>query len=210
MNNNLFSFFILPVLVFSIALIVRFIRNKIYKPKYEGKVQKPGTLQQWIVRLLIFLVGFSLILATVGVFTRELEMALVFGGLAFIFLISVIFLKREYNISYQENDEYFILKAKDKEYQVYYEDIIDWQPSLNEIKILDKTKPDREYIRVNIALFKPEILLRKIVEMAFAGKFKHSEQVDTEDPNREAETVYYLINNQYGYLVDDYVKQIEK
>ncbi|WP_231634400.1 hypothetical protein [Salinicoccus sp. YB14-2] len=49
-------------------------------------------------------------------------------------------------MSYQENDEYFILKAKNKKYYVLYEYIIDWQPSYNEIKVLDESRADGKYI----------------------------------------------------------------
>lgn len=207
MSSHIFTYLIIPVLVIIISLIIRFIRNKIYKPKYENNVQKPGKLQGFIVNFFVVLNSFLIFFAIVGIFMKETEMALAFAGLALFFLVVILFLKRAYNISYQENAEYFILKSRNKEYQVYYENIIDWQPSFNEIAILDKTTSEKKYIRVNIRLFKPEILLRRIVEMAFDGKFSNLDQAYTEDPNREVETVNYLINNQYGYLVEDYVKK---
>lgn len=77
-------------------------------------------------------------------------MALVFGVLAVVLLASVVLLKRVYNTSYEENFEYFILTSGNKKEQIFYDDIIDWQPLFNEIKILDKTKSDKKYIRVNI------------------------------------------------------------
>lgn len=42
--------------------------------------------------------------------------------------------------------------------------------------------------------------------MAFDGKFN---TINLEDPNRKIDTVYYLVNNQYGYLVEDYVGKLE-
>jgi len=183
--------------------------NKNFKPKYENKTQKPGKFQKFIMYFLMFLDGFLILFSTLGFFMKEAEMALVFGGLALFFLAAVIFLKRAYNTSYQESAEYFILKSRNKEYQVFYENIIDRQPSLNEITILDKTKSDKEYIRVNIKFFKPEILLRKIADMAFDGKFNTLNPVYPGDSNREVETVYYLVGNRYGYLVEDYVEKIE-
>ena len=209
MNNNIFAFLIMPAFVFITYLIVSYIRNKIYKPNYENNVQKPGKLERFIVKFLMFLEGFVIIFAVLGILMGEMEMALVFGGLALIFLIIIIFLKRAHDTSYQENDEYFILQTGKKEDRVFYKNIIDWQPSFNEIAILDQTKPDKEYIRVNIKIFKPEILLRKIAEMAFDGKFNNLDPASIEDQNREIETVHYLVNNQYGYLVEDYIKEIE-
>lgn len=209
MNNNIFTYFIIPALVIITIIITRYVRNKIYKPKYENNVQKPGKFQIFLVNFLVFLDGILLFFAVMGIMMKETEMALAFGGLALFFLVVILFLKRAYDISYQENDEYFILKTKNKEHKVFYENIIDWQPSFNEIAILDKTKPDKKYIRVNIRLFKPEILLLEIADMAFDGKFNNLDQTHTEDQNREVETVYYLVDNQYGYLVEDYVKKIE-
>src|SRR5699024_12275748 len=96
--------------------------------------------------------------------------------------------------SYEENFEYFILICRNKENQVFYENIIDWQPSFNEIKILDKTKSDKKYIRVNIKFFKPEIMLRKMADMAFDGKLN---TINTEETNRKNNTIYYLVDTYY-------------
>lgn len=209
MNDNIITFLIIPVLVIIASAIGRYIRNKFYTPKYENKVQRPGKLERYIANFLVFLIVFLLFFTVLGIFMKETEMALVFGGLALFLLAVVIILKRAHNTSYQENDEFFIIKIRNKEYKVFYENIVDWQPSFNEISILDKTKSDKKYIRVNIKLFKPEILLRKIADMAFEGKFNNLNETYTEDPNREVETVNYLVNHQYGYLVEDYVKEIE-
>ena len=115
--------------------------------------------------------------------------------------------KREYDMSYQENDEYFILKAKNREYKVFYENIVDWQPGYNEIKVLDESRSDVEYVRVNFAIIKPEILLRTIVEMTFEGRFSRMDDTVLEDSNREREIVNYLVNNGYGYLAEDYIEE---
>lgn len=177
-----------------------------YKPKYENKVQRPGKFQKFIMYLLMFVGVFSLFVSVAGFLAKVTEMALAFGVIAVVILASVILLKRAYNTSYEENFEYFILISGNKENQVFYENIIDWQPSFNEIKILDKTKSDKKYIRVNIKFFKPEILLRKMADMAFDGKFN---TINPKDPNRKIDTVYYLVDNRYGYLVGDYVDKIE-
>lgn len=209
MNTNLISLLFIPILVIIIHLIVQYIRNKNYKPKYENNVQKPGKLERVIVTFLMFLNAFVILFAVLGMVMKETEMAIVFGCLALIFLGAILLLKRAHNTSYQENTEYFILKTGKKEYQVFYENIIDWQPSYNGIALLNKTKSDREYIKVNIKMFKPVILLRKIADMAFDGKFKDLDLIYMEIQNRKAETISYLVDHQYGYLVEDYVKQIE-
>lgn len=208
-DNSILRFIIIPLLVVIISLIVRYIRDKIYQPKYEDKVQKPGQLEGCIVKVLSLITIFTLFFALLGFFMKEIEMAIVFGCLSLLFLFIIIILKRAHDTSYQENDEYFILTVRNKEYQVFYENIIDWQPAYNEIALLDKTNPDEAYIKVNLKIFKPEILLRKIADMAFAGKFHSLEQKYLDDPNREVETVNYLVNNNYGYLVEDYVQEIK-
>lgn len=203
MNNEIIRFLLIPIIIFIVVIVVNYIRNKIYKPKYKDNVQKPGKFGTFIVRFLIFLECFIILFTVIGILSKEKEMALVFGVMALIFLVAIIIVKRAYDTSYEENTEYFILKLRDKEYQVYYENIVDWQPSYNEIAILDETRSDKKYVKVNIRIFKPEILLRNIADMGFAGKFNEL------DHNREFETVYYLVDNYYGYLVEDYVKELE-
>lgn len=206
MNSGIFTFIIIPVIVFVTFVLVRFIRHKVYKPKYEDNVQKPGRLERAIVAFLMFLNCIVILGAISGILMKETEMAIVFGVLALIFLISIIILQRAHNTSYQENSEYFILKSNNKEYQVFYENIIDWQPAYNEISVLDASRIDGKYIRVNIRMFKPEILLRKITDMAFDEKFKGP---NADDPYKKAETVYYIANNGYGYLMEDYLEKID-
>lgn len=189
-----------------ISFIVNYIRRKIYQPKYEDKVQNPGKLERLIVIVLIFIDVFLIVFSVIGILVKEMEMAVVFGCLALFILVTIFILKRAHDTSYQENDEYFILKIRNKEYRVIYENIIDWQPSYNEIAILDKTFSTEEYIKVNIKIFKPEILLRKIADMAFGGKF-HT--LDQADPHRKIETVNYLVDYNYGYLVEDYIQEID-
>lgn len=181
--------------------------NIILNHKYDNEIQRPGKFQSFIMYLLMLIGILSLFGSVLGFLTKEIPMALSFGVIALLFLAIVPILKREYNTSYQENVEYFILTFRNEEHQVFYENIIDWQPSFNEIKILDKTKADNKYIRVNLKFFKPEILLRKIVDMALDNKFS---TVNPGDPNRKIETVYYLVDYRYGYLVEDYVDKIEK
>ena len=142
----------------------------------------PEKLEKMIRYILLFLTRLLLLLAVLGILTKNKEMALVCEGLVFFFLVIVIILKHAQDTSYQENSEYFILKSGKKANQVFYKDIIDWQPSFNEVTILDKTKEDAKYIRVDVKIFKPEILLREIADMAFEGKFQDLDPFNTENP----------------------------
>lgn len=207
MNNPIFSFMIIPILVLSIFWIAKYVRSKLAKPKYENEVQTPGGFDKFLLKFLTVLTIFSAIFTGLGLIIQETEMTIVFLVLTLIFTAIILFLRRQYDISYQENTEYFIVRAQKKEYQVSYDDIVDWQPAYNEIKVLDETHSDKNYIRVNIAMFKPEILLRKIVEMTFDGKFHTTDDLYFDDPTRENEIINYLIQNNYGYLVEDYAKE---
>lgn len=203
----MFRFVFIPILILIIYWMTSAIRNRLAKPKYKEDVQTPGLFDNFLLKLLTFLAIFSALLTVLGFFIQETEMTIAFLVLTVIFTLIVMFLKRQYDISYQENPEYFILKAQQKEYKVFYENIVDWQPSFNEIRILDETNSDNKYIRVNIAMLKPEILLRNIAEMTFEGKFYSFEDEYFEDPTREYQITNFLIENNYGYLIEDYVEE---
>lgn len=51
----------------------------------------------------------------------------------------------------------------------------------------------------------PEILLRKITEMTFEEKFFPSPYESYGDPYRKSQIVDFLVNSQYGYLIEDYL-----
>lgn len=203
MNNSKFTFIFLPVLILIVYWVTTTIRHKLAKPKETKNVQTPGKFDNFLLKLLTVIAVFSAIFMIIGLAIRETEMAIAFLVLTLVFIGIVWFLKSKYNISYQEDSESFLLKTKKKEVQVFYKDIVDWQPGFNEIKILDETKSKNEYIRVNIAMLKPETLLRKIVEMTFEGKFYNADDDYFDDPTRQYEIVNFLTNNNYGYLVED-------
>src|SRR5699024_28516 len=210
MNNSKFTFIFLPVLILIVYWVTTTIRHKLAKPKETKNVQTPGKFDNFLLKLLIVIAVFSAIFMIIGLAIREIEMAIAFLVLTLVFIGIVWFLKSKYNISYQEDSESFLLKTKKKEVQVFYKDIVDWQPGFNEIKILDKSMSDKDYIRVNIAMLKPEILLREIAEMTFEGKFYSADDDYFDDPTKKYEIVNFLTNNNYEYLVEDYVDQIEK
>lgn len=200
MNETSFRY-VIPILVIVIAGLMRALRNRFYKPKYEDNVQKPGNLNRFIQNLFIFLTVMMFFFSALGLMMQDTEMTIVFAVVGLIFLVITLALRRAHMISYEENEEYFILKNKGKTYKVFYKDITDWQPAYNEIEILDETQLEEQYIRVNISIFKPEILLRKIADMAMEGKFNQESQF------RQIETIDFLQHNNYGYLVEDYLEQ---
>ena len=123
-------------------------------------------------------------------------MGLVFLGLTFLMGTSAWLVKREYNMTYQENEEYFILKSKGKVKKVYYNEIIDWVPGYNEILLYNKN--DKKPIRVNVSIVQPEILLGYIAKKTVAGYFQILNEINPEDPNRIKELTYFL--KSYGYI----------
>lgn len=199
MNSGILTFIITGILIgFAV-----FIRKKFAKPKSENDVQRPGTFNIFILRFITLLAILCVIPALLGLIAGEFEMGIVFGIMAVLFGLASVIIKREYDMSYQETDEYFILKAKNKEHRVFYKNIIDWQPGYNEMKVLDESRSDMEYVRVNTAILRPDILLRTIVEMTFQGKFQRIDELEHDDPYRKHEIVNSLINNGYGHLVED-------
>ena len=186
----------------------RFFRNKIYKPKYEGNVQKPGTLERIIMKVFIVLDVLVLFFTILGIAMGELEMAIVFGILTLVFLIITFILKRGQDISYEETEEYFIARAGKKEEKVFYNEITGWAPSNNEIEVITQSKGNQKPVRVNLLIFEPEILLRQLADRAFAGKFDHWDLTEEEKYDQRIALIDYLIKYQYGYLVDDYIKQL--
>ena len=210
MNDRILTFVIITLTTVILSSLARYIRNKIYKPKYENGVQKPGKLEGCLLKFLILIAVLLAMMAALGVSINDTEMAIVSGVFALIVFAIIILLKQAYSISYQENEEYFILKSRNKEVQVFYENIVDWQPSFNEIAILDKSKADEKYVKINIKLFKPEILLRKIADRTFDGKMYSLNKDYLEGASKEKEIVRYLVNNNYGYLIKDYIEAVEE
>ena len=210
MDNPVFSFIIIPIFLLIIYSIVINVRSKLAKLHYKKEVQTPGGFDTLIANLLTLLTFFSAVLTFFGIIIQETEMMIVFLVLTVIFTLIVMTLKRAHDTSYQENTEYFILRVQKKEYQVFYKNIVNWQPHLNEIRILDETSLDNEYIRVNISIFTPEILLRKIAEMTFEEKFYSLDDTYFEDPTREYQIINFFTKNNYGYLIEDYIEEYTK
>ncbi len=203
MDPRLITYIVIPIAVLTTMTLARKLRNKLAKPDVKENVQTPGRFERinlWVIRIIGVFTGLFTLL---GAIAGEMEMTLVFLVLTLVFMGAVWLIKREYNMTYQENDEFFILHSKGKEYKVYYENIVDWLPGLNEIQLLDKTREEGDYVRVNVSIFHPEILLKQLVEMTFEGKFHnvgyfHQDQ----DPHREAELLSFLEQHDYGHLME--------
>ena len=206
MDSGIFTFAVIPIIVLAVFISVQLLRQKMYKPEYEGAVQNPGKWERVILFVIICVNIISILGTIMGILIQETEMMLVFGVMTLFFSLIILVLKRAYNTSYQENKEYFVLHTHKKKYKVFYENITDWRPSYNEISVLDSSRADGKYIRVNLKIFKPEILLRKMADMAFEEKFPTE---DGEDPYKKAETIYYIANYGYKYLVEDYLEVLE-
>lgn len=180
--------------------------KKLHKPKLEGGVQKPGKLTGFLVKFFILmdvlLVGMFL-LSLVG---KIYDMAVVSGIFVIVLTGIIVLLKHSYNMSYQENNKGLILKKGNTEYKVLLDNIVDWKPGFNEIGILDKSRSDGKFVNINITILRPEILLRRLADMTFEGKFRTDDKKYLEDSNREKELLYFLINNKYDYLIKDYIK----
>ena len=206
MDSNIITFIVIPIAIISLFYITRKTRNKLAKPEYtDNNVQTPGKFEKvilWVIRIVAI---FSALFALLGLIAGETEMGLVFLGLTLIMGGSVWLVKREYNMSYQENDEFFILNKKGKEYKVYYDDIVDWLPGHNEIEVYDKTKTDSKFIRVNVSIFQPVILLENIAKMTSAGRFPMESAMAPGDPNRVKELAHFLQSYGYVSVVESYL-----
>ena len=205
MNNNIFSYVVLPLIIFAVYWLANLARKKLVKPKTDDGIQTPGGFDKFLLYLITFIIVFSAFFSILGFIMQETEMGTVFLVLTLIFTAIVLYLRRKYDISYQENNEYFIWMDRGKEYKVFYENIVDWQPYNNEIKIFDETHPDNDYIHVNIAMIRPEILLQNVLEMTIDGKFDAANNQHLEESWRKNEIIHFLLQNHYDHLVEDYI-----
>ena len=193
------TYIISAIIIFILTFVVRWFRGRHVKPTVTDGIQKPGGFDRLIIYIITGITILIGLLAILGVATQNTEMAVVCSDITLIFVGVNFWIRHEYNLTYEENDEYFIATIKGKKYKVYYHHIVDWQPGYNEILIFDQTK-EEEYIKVNISIFKPIILLKKIADMTFEGKFIED---DTKDATREYELVQFYKSYNYSFLIED-------
>ena len=193
------TYIISAIIIFILTFVARWFRGRYVKPTVTDGVQKPGGFNRLIIYIITGITILIGLLAILGVVTQNTEMAVVCSVITLIFLGVNFWIRQEYNLTYEENEDYFIATIKGKEYKVYYHHIVDWQPGYNEILISVQTK-EEEYIKVNISIFKPIILLKKIADMTFEGKFIED---DTKDATREYELVQFYESYNYSFLIED-------
>lgn len=211
----MFSFNSIVMMVISGVLAVLYfiasVYNRMTRKSYTHKVQKPGQLMTFFSRVMLILsilcAGFTLL----GAMMKNTEMAVVFAVITIISTLLTWGIKRKYDFTYQETDEYFIVTRRKKTYKVYYKDISHWQWGIYDIYIQDRYRPEGDFIGVSVSLFKPEILLTKITEKVFAGEFPRidglypDDTVYPGDPLRKKEIVRCLTQAGYSYLIPEYI-----
>lgn len=207
MERNFLYYFIIALFIFGVMMLGKFLRKKLAKPEKNQGVQKRGKFDRFLFIFLTMIAIFSALLMVVGFVGQEVEMGIAFAVLTLIMVGALILIRNAHKMTYEENDERFILNMNKKRYEVYYENIIDWLPGFNEIRILDGTRENNKYIRVNIAILKPEILLRNILEQTEKGKFAIVSDFNQEDPLRKNEIINFLASNNYRYLVEDLIEE---
>lgn len=206
---------IILLIVSFIMMLITEMKHKLAKPEYKTNIQRPGSFITFFHRLLLVQSVILAVLTIVMTLAGETEASLVFAVVTFFSTILTAGIKRKYDMTYQEKEDYFILTIKKQQVKVCYEDISHFQLGLQNIWLQDKTKPNQEFIGVNLALFKPEILIRTLTEMTINGQFPHVEgvypdnSVYPDDPLRKKELTGFLIRHRYDYLIEDYIKQMK-
>src|SRR5699024_7575335 len=132
--------------IFGVMMLGKFLRKKLAKPEKNQGVQKRGKFDRFLFIFLTMIAIFSALLMVVGFVGQEVEMGIAFAILTLIMVGALILIRNAHKMTYEENDERFILNMNKKRYEVYYENIIDWLPGFNEIRILDGTRENNKYI----------------------------------------------------------------
>lgn len=204
-NIGLIGNIIVFVLIVLVYIAVR-IQRAYGKGKYSQDVQKPRQLKSFFTKMMMIFTVFSGVIAVLGAIGGEFEMAAVFSVMSIIFLVMSYFMRRKFDMTYQETDEYFILKDGQKEYKVFYENIVYWQWGVSEIFLLDGKRSDEEYISIRFDYFNPEILLRTVAEMTFDDRFPRRDfDVYPDDSMKKKEMVHLLKHTDYYYLMEDHL-----
>lgn len=203
MNPDIIRFILIPIAIISLTFVIRKVRNKAAKPTYADNIQTPGRFEKIILWIIRIITSFAALFTLLGLIAGETEMGLVFLGLTLLMGGSAWLVKREYNMTYQEHEEYFILNTKGKEHKVYYHNIVDWVPGHNEILLYDQNKTDNKPIRVNVSIFQPVILLENIAKLAVAGRFQMANEITPGDSSRIKELGHFLQSYGYGSIVEN-------
>ena len=118
MTAESLRFILIPILVIAVMFTAKYIRNKLARPDYTGNIQRPGTFDRFISKLITGIAILFALLSILGLVTGESEMAFITGIVAAFFLIPIFILRNAYDMTYQENEEYFVLRKKKNEVKI--------------------------------------------------------------------------------------------
>lgn len=196
--------------IYAFIFILTFIINTIgrvhaFKSAYK-KIEMPSIIQR-VGYNMMFIPTIVIILLTIfSLFSDDLEFLIVCSIMTVVFLIITYFTRRKFRRLYRETEEHFIMNGQYLAFQVEYDDIVDWIPLPKQIGVLDGTREDGPYLCLHYKFADLEILLRKLAEMTFAGKFPQTDENKMDDPYREQELIDHLQKHGYGHIIEE-VKQ---
>src|SRR5699024_7778364 len=200
---------IVLALIILVIIAIR-IQRKANKGKFKQNIQKPRFLKTFFTRVMVVLTVLMGIFAVFGGFRGDMEMTIAFFVVFIIFAVLSYFMRRKFDTTYQETNDYFILRKRKKEYKVFFKDITYWNWGADgQIFILDSTKSDNEFISIRMDYFNPEILIRTLADMTFDNEFPRREfDVYPGDPMKKKEMVQFLHWTDHKYLVkDEYIEE---
>lgn len=151
------------IIVFVLNTLIRIGRAKFVRPRDVDGVQKIGGFYRFFVNLMTGITILMVLFAILGFFMNDSEMMIVFAVVSVVFIALTLGMRNKFNMSYQENEDYFIYQEKRTIYKVYYEDIIHWSAGVDEMYIQDRSQTEEESCEINCLMFRPEILLRYLI-----------------------------------------------
>lgn len=194
------------IVIFGIVVLLNSLRLIFARIEINNNLERPTKFQRFFLGVQVFITLLMGFMAFLGFVMKDAEMAIVSSVLTVIFLAILFGMRRKFKNYYEEYEEYFWLKDQYAVDRIYYENITDWIPLKKQIGVLDATQLENRYIVVNLVFHDPEILLKKLAEMTFSGKFKQTAQNYAGDPNREQAFIEHLEKNGYGYIVEEYLR----
>lgn len=199
------SFINRMLFIFILMFILSTIRFLFAGRAKNNKIEKPSSIQRIALGIQAALAILIAFMVFIGIMMKDSEMIIVSSVIFLIFAIILFGTRRKFKKFYEENEEYFFLDQQYVVDRIYYENITDWMPLRKRIGILDPTQSKDIYIVVNFAFHDPEILLKHLAEMTFSGKFKQTDDSQSNDPYREQEFINHLQKNGYGHIVESFL-----
>lgn len=172
------------------------------------KVESPDIIQRGGYYLAIIPAVLFGLMSLLGLLISNTHMFITCALMTLMFVGLAYFVRRKFKNLYTETEDYFFLNGQHLSFQVEYDDIIDWMPFSKQIGVRDGTIENSPYICVNLKFSEPEILLRKLAEMTFAGDFKDTVGSTAEDPNREQELTDFFHKNGYSHIVEEVMQEV--